>query len=185
MVWSTVSVTMSLLVGLSMTRLLTGLVAIFRARDRAELDWIPIAWTLVMLVTLLETWMSLNFLPKLEETFSFGEYLGLGGTMMLLYAAAALLLPPGEIGKGESLKTYFSEEGRFALPIYALFLSAGAIVNVRMLQAPVMAPWLALDIPLIILPIVVFVARSRRAESIVTGIYVPLFILDLYVSLIS
>jgi hypothetical protein len=185
MAWSTVSVTLSLLVGLSITRLLTGLVAIFRARHRATLDWVPIAWTIVLLFTLLETWVSLNDLPTKEGSFSFGEYLGPGGTMMLIYAAAALLLPPGEIAKGESLKTYFAEEGRFALPIYAAFLMAGVIVNVRLLGVPLVALWFAVDIPLLVLPILAFITHSRRVEEVVTGTYLPLFAVDLYVSLIS
>jgi hypothetical protein len=174
---------MSLLVGLSITRLLTGLIAIFRARKRAELDWVPIAWAVIMLLTLLVDWVALNDLPTKESTFSFVEYLGLGGMMMLIYAAVALLLPPGEIAKGESLKAYFAEEGRFALLIYACFLAAGVVFNVRLLGTPLMKLWFELDIFLIALPILAFFTRSRWVEAVVTGIYLPLCVFDIYVSL--
>jgi hypothetical protein len=182
MAWSTVSVTLSLVLGLAITRLLSGLVSIFRARSRAELDWIPVCWTVVLLLSLFEVWMVLNELPRREDSFSFPEYVGLGGMMMLLFAAAALLLPPGELEKGDSLRAYFAEEGRFALPIYSLFLGLAAVANVRLLGGDPMSLWFGLDIALILLPLGAFVSRTRRVEELVTAAYMPLFLLDLYVS---
>lgn len=183
MAWSTISVTLSLVIGLAIARLLTGLVSVFRARRRAELDWLPVAWTAVLLVSLLEAWMALNELPRMMEAFSFGEYLALGGMMMLIFAAAALLLPPGEIGEGESLRSHFAEEGRFALPLFSAFLTAGAVVNVTLLGQSLAGWWFVVDLPLILLPLAAFLSRSRRVAVLLVTCYLPLFAYDIYLSI--
>lgn len=185
MAWTTVGVTLSLLVGLALARLLAGLVAVFRARRRATLDWIPIAWTFVLILALLETWTALGELSRLIERFSFGEYLALAGLLMVLFAAASLILPPGEIGTSESLRDHFRDEGRFALPLVSLYLAGGAVINVTLFAGSLLEPWFALDLPLILLPLVVFAGRSRRTREIATAAYLPLLAVDIYVSLTS
>lgn len=182
MEWTTVSVTLSLITGLALTRLLSGLVAVFRARRRAEVDWLPIAWVAILIVAIMESWSALNGLPHVSRNFSFPEYLLLGIFMMLLFAAAALLVPPGEIGTGESLRDYFEQEGRFALPLFSAFLAGGALVNVFLFGASTASAWFILDVPMVILPLVVF-AGTRLVQVVFTAAYVPLFALDLAVSL--
>jgi hypothetical protein len=185
MEWNGVSVTLALLVGLSMTRLLSGLVAVFRARQRVEMDWVSITWAAVLILVLLEVWTALNGLATITPRFSFGEYLALGGFMMLLYAAAALILPPGEIGAGESLRTYFRDEGRYALPMLSLFLAAGAAVNATLFGQSLASLWFALDVPMIALPTVAFLARGRRTLALATGVYIPLVVADTVVSILG
>src|SRR5215207_2838209 len=103
--------------------------------------------------------------------------------LMFLFSAASLLLPPGEIGAGESLNGYFAQEGRFALPLYAAFLAAGAVAHVTLFRSPLMSSWFWLDIVLIALPLIAFAAKSRRVEAAVTILYVPLSVVDIMVSL--
>lgn len=183
MAWTTISVTLSLLISLSLTRLLTGLVAIFRARRRAALDWIPIAWAAVFILTLLESWIALNDLSHLMASFTFVEYLSLAGLLMLLFAAASLLLPPGELVEGDSLKEYFAEEGRFALVMYAGYLAAGAIVNVTLFGSPVFALWSIMDAAMIFLPVLAFYTTNHRRLAGITLIYIPLLMTDVWIAL--
>lgn len=88
--WTTVSVTLSLLIGKSITRILTGSNATFRARRRATIDWIPLAWSVVLLLAAIEAWATLGTFSRAHQDFSPGQYFLLGGLMMLLYAASSL-----------------------------------------------------------------------------------------------
>lgn len=181
--WTTVSVTLSLLAGLSITRVLSGLTATFRARHRATLDWIPIAWSVVVLLSAIEAWATLGTFSREHQEFSYAQYFLLAGLMVALYAASALVLPPGEIEAGGDMSSHFRDDGRFALPLYSTFLVIGAVVNLMLFGAPSVALWSALDVVMIALPLTAFWARSRRTEAAVTSVYLPLFAIDFVVAM--
>lgn len=185
MAWTTVSVTMSFLIGMALTRLLSGLVAVFRARTRAELDWVPVAWAAAMILALLEAWVALNSLPALIQAFNVGHFFSLAGLMLVLFAAAALLMPPGEIGAGESMKAFFIGEGRFALPLLSAYNVAATVANLILFGAePAPAAWWALDLPLIALPALAFAfARSLRLLVGSTAAYLLVFAVELGITL--
>lgn len=184
MAWTTVSVTISLLVGLSLARLLTGLVAMFRARRHAAPDWIPIAWSAVLIMALLETWVALNDLPAIIPAFALGEFLALAVLMLLLFAASALLLPTDAPDAGDSQRDFFEKEGRFALPMLSAYLVVGEIVNLFLFGAETTIEWALLEALLVILPLVVFLSRRRRLQAAVTAVYVVLLAYDVHVALL-
>ena len=64
-------------------------------------------------------------------------------------------------------------------------LVLGLIVNVLFFQVSPMALWGALDVVMIILPVCAFKAKSRKAYSTITLIYVPISALDVAITLTS
>lgn len=75
------------------TRLLTGLVTIFRIRRTSPVDWVPLAWSGILFSMQLEYWWAINQLPTLRETFQFSEFIFLVLMTLTLFLTAALLLP--------------------------------------------------------------------------------------------
>ncbi len=172
-----------MILGLSVTRLLTGLVTLFRIRHTAPIDWVPVAWATVLFSTQLEFWWAINQLPMLEDSFSFSEFIFFVLLTLMLFITASLLLPNRSEDEADGAQVYFEKDGRFALLSLSAFLVLGFILNVFILHSPMLAYWAVLDALMIILPTVAFLAKSRRIYAAITLIYLPLSAIDLLVSL--
>lgn len=122
-----IATVLSMVLGLSITRLLLGLVTVFRIRYSSSADWVPLAWSFVLFEAQLEYWWSINQLPQLRATFTFPEFVFLVALTLMLFVSAALLLPSRGEDEQVSLQNYFERDGRFALLAYAAFLALGPI----------------------------------------------------------
>ena len=174
---------LSMVLGLGVTRLLLGLVTVFRIRHQSRVDWIPIAWAGVLFASQLQFWWSINHLPAMGRAFTFADFVFLVALTLMLFLAAALLLPNRAEDESGGLETYFSRDGRFGLLAFSAFLTLGFVTNIVFFQAPLIGEWSLLDIPLIIMPVLAFVARSRRVRAWLTLAYVVLMAVDIWVSL--
>jgi hypothetical protein len=108
-----ISTILSMVLGLSATRLLGGFAA-FRARKWAPLDWIPISWLAVVFLAMVQFWWAVRHIPTVHA-LGFWTYLLLVSLILLLFSSAGLLLPFGEGGEDGSLRAFFEENGRYAL----------------------------------------------------------------------
>jgi hypothetical protein len=174
---------LSMVLGLSVTRLLIGLVTVFRIRRVSPVDWVPLVWAFVLFETQLEYWWAINQLPAVKPTFSFQEFLFLVLLTLTLFLSAALLLPSRSEDEKGGLRLYFEQDGRFALLSYAAFLTLGFVVNVFFMKSPIASEWAYIDIILIILPIAAFFATSRKLYALITLVYLPLSIFDTFLSI--
>ena len=114
---------LGIIVALGMTRLIVAVVNMHFARNKARLDWIPLAWALNIFFLLLQfSWVFVALEPVVEK-WTFGVFLLLLGFVLTLFIAAALVLPTSEAQIGENLQTWFRTDGRYSL----LFLSAYAL----------------------------------------------------------
>lgn len=180
-----VATVISMVLGLSVTRLLTGLVTVFRIRRKSPLDWVPLAWSCVLFIMQLQYWWAINQLSTLRQTFQFGEFIFLVLMTLMLFLTAALILPSRGEDEAQGLRVYFEQDGRFALISLSAFLLFGLVVNVFGFQSPLEAAWAITDIPMIILPALAFFLRDRKYYAVITAIYLPLCGLDVWISLIS
>lgn len=178
-----VATVLSMILGLSVTRLLLGVLTVFRIRRLAAPDWVALVWAVMLFTTQLEFWWAVNALSTVKQTFSFLEFLLLVMLTLSLFVTAALLLPSRSEDEQHGLRVYFEQDGRYALLSLSTYLCLGLIVNVTLFQANPLALWGLLDVIMIALPICVFVARSRKAYATITLLYVPINILDMLVSL--
>ncbi len=115
--WVTSSLQIVLALGL--TRLLASWLALFRSRHRAQMDWMPIAWSINAFFTLLEFSYAIQGLGSMIEIWSFHRFLQLLFLAMILFVASSLILPHAELQTGESLSTSFEQDGRWALAFLA------------------------------------------------------------------
>lgn len=119
-----ISVILSLILGLGITRLLSSAVDVFRSRGRAQVDWIPLVWGACIFLWQIQFWWAINELSTKAIAWTSLQFLALLGLPLILFVAAALILPSGELSTGESLAEAFERDGRWAL----LFLSAYFII---------------------------------------------------------
>ena len=181
--FSIVATVLSMILGLSVTRLLLGLLTVFRIRRAAAPDWVPLVWAVIVFSTQLEFWWAVNALPAIEQTFSFSEFLLLVLLTLTLFVTAALLLPSRSEDELDGLRVYFEQDGRYALLSLSMFLVLGIVVNVFLFKASPVAPWGALDVVMIILSLGAFYATPRKVYAAITLIYVPVDIIDTIMSI--
>lgn len=174
---------LSMVLGLGVTRLLLGLITVFRIRRQARLDWVPLVWSLSLFLTQLEYWWAINQLPASRPSFSFLDFVSLVILTLALFAASALLLPSRPEDEAMELRKYFEVEGRYALLAMAIFSGLGFLANLVFFDAPLIALWSLLDLPIMALLLAGFFAKSRPVHGIAAGLYLPLLMLDIWVSL--
>lgn len=178
-----VATILSMILGLSVTRLLLGALTVFRIRRVAAPDWVALVWAVTLFATQLDFWWAVNSLPQIKSTFSFAEFLLLVLLSLSLFVSSALLLPSRSEDEQNGLRVYFEQDGRYALLSLSTYLFLGLIVNVFLFQASPIALWGVLDVLMIILPLCAFAAKSRKAYTTITLIYLPINALDIVVSL--
>ncbi|WP_276122104.1 hypothetical protein [Pararhizobium qamdonense] len=180
-----VATVISMVLGLSVTRLLTGFVTIFRIRRTSRIDWVPLAWSGVLFIMQLQYWWAINQLSTLRQTFQFSEFIFLVFMTLMLFLTAALLLPSRGEDEAQGLRVYFEQDGRFALISLTAFLLFGFVVNLFGFQSQLESAWVVTDIPMIILPALAFFLRERKYYAAITAIYLPLSALDVWISMAS
>lgn len=180
-----VAAVISMILGLSVTRLLTGLVTVFRIRGRSRMDWVPLAWSGILFVVQLDYWWAINQLAVRRQTFQFSEFIFLVLMTLMLFVTAALLLPSRAEDEADELRLYFEKDGRFALLSLTAFLLLGFVLNVFGFQSPLISAWAMTDLPMIVLPALAVVLRDRKYYAAITAIYVPLAAIDIWISLAS
>ncbi len=169
-----ISVALSLILGFGVTRLLSGAVAMFRSRKTAELDWIPLVWAGCIFFWQLQYWWAIIELPGLIGTWHLGQFMILVGLALLLFIAAALILPPSELPRGESLAESFKQDGHWALPCLSGYFFIAFVADWHFWGVVPLSYLGGLLGALLIVPLVFFMTSSRKAQVAITVIYVIL-----------
>ena len=180
-----VATVLSLVLGLSVTRLLLGLVTVFRIRRTSPVDWVPLAWSGVLFIVQLEYWWAINQLPTLRPTYQFTDFVFIVLMTLMLFLTAALILPSRSEDETVTLRIYFEKDGRFALLSFTGFLLFAFVLNVVFLNSPINGVWALTDIPMIVLPVLAFLTRQRKHYALITAVYLPLTLLDVWISLLG
>ena len=178
-----ISTVLSIVLGLGVSRLLLGLVTVFRIRRRSRPDWIPLAWVGFVFADQLQFWWAINQLPAIHPAFGFADFIFLVMLTFMLFLTSALLLPSRAEDETDGLWRYFQQDGRYGLLAFAGFLILGFLANLLFFQADPFATWSLLEVPMIAVPVAVFIARSRRTQAWLTMAYLPLLTVDTWVSL--
>ena len=116
-----VQAALGIIVALGMTRLVTSIVQLHTLRRSVRIDWVPIAWAINIFFLLLQFSWVFVALREIVKDWTFGLFLCLLGFVLLLYTAAALVLPTTQAQAGDDLGAWFRSDGRWALPFLALY----------------------------------------------------------------
>ena len=118
------SVLLSIIIGLGVTQLLTSLGRVIRHRDRVRVDWLPILWSIVLLVVFVQVWWSMFGLRR-QNDWTFGAFLFILGQTCGLYLMAAVLLPEQIETDSVDLAEHYQRQHRwfFSFLVATLILS--------------------------------------------------------------
>lgn len=177
-----ISTIISMVLGLGVTRMLLGLIAVFRSRHRASVDWLPLAWAAIIFLTQMQYWWAVTHIPPEFQSWSFESFVALTGFTGLLFVCGALLLPPAEMADRESLRTFFEADGKWALPFLALFFALSLAVNVFYFRVALFELWALFNLVATALPLAVFFSESRSVRATVTLVALPYYVLILVFS---
>jgi hypothetical protein len=171
-----IAVALSIILGLGVTRLLSSVVAAFRSRSHAQLDWIPFAWAGCIFLWQLQYWWAINELPRITRVWTLWSFLILVGLTLLLFVSAALVLPPAELREKDNLRTAFERDGRWALASLRTYFALALLVDWLLWNASPFSIWGGALMALMILPLGFVWTRSRRLQAAITIVYIPLSI---------
>jgi hypothetical protein len=166
-----IAVTLAMVLGLGVTRVLSGVVAVFKSRSHAELDWIPLIWAASIFVLQIQFWWAVIELPTLVETWTLNAFLLLLAIPLVLFLAAALVLPSGELDPGESLRDQFGRDGRWGLICLSAYAVLAFAVDIALFDFSMIEPMDAALAMEFVLPLVFLRSRPRRLRAAVTVVY--------------
>lgn len=87
------AVLISIVLGFGLTELLAGVQRLAHARRRVRFHWLPLTWTGLVFVGLVQWWWA-AFGFRTRPEWNFFSFLLILAVPVLLYLAAALVLPP-------------------------------------------------------------------------------------------
>ena len=155
-----VTVAVSLILGLGITRLLESAIEAFRRRSEVELHWLPFAWALTILVLQLQFWWAIYAL-QVMDSITILEFVLLLALTLLLFVAGALVLPSGDVTYPENLMDYFARDGVLGVAAAGTYHLVAIAANVVWFSQAVATPFIALGLTVGVLGVVIAFVRSH------------------------
>ncbi len=124
-----ISVALSFILGLGVTRLLMSAVKLFLWRGELDFHWIPVAWATVIFLFQIQFWWAIFELSHMLETWTFLHFFALVGLALLLFVSGALVLPSSKPTKERSLLLSFDRDGRWSLAFLGCYFVVSYAAN--------------------------------------------------------
>ena len=176
--FSYVSVIFSVVIGLGLSHVLTGVVELFKARGRVKFYWVHLLWVALTFVGHIFLWWTMWNLRLLRD-WDFFSFLLLLLAPVLLYVAASFLLPKVEPSGAIDLREYFYANRSAFFSVSAAFTALVSAENWlltgRMSPAPVTAIFVAWFV-LLCVSAVVKNARYHAAVGLLCGLLLLIFV---------
>ncbi|HEX8174938.1 MAG TPA: hypothetical protein VF543_07450 [Pyrinomonadaceae bacterium] len=176
--FSYVSVIISVIIGLGLSHLLTGTTDLFKARRSVKFYWVHLLWVALIFVGHIFLWWTMWNL-RLVRDWNFFSFLLILLAPVLLYVAAAFLIPKIEPGASVNLREYFYENHSAFFSVNAAFTALIGMENWlltgRLLPVPVTVVF-AVWFVLLCVSAVVKNARYHAAIGLLFGLLFLLFV---------
>jgi hypothetical protein len=175
-----VSVTLSMLLGLGVTRLLTGLVGVFQSRAHVKVRWPPLVWAGAIFIAQIQFWWAVIELDHSVTVWTLGRFASLLVLPLLLFLASALVLPSASTVE-EDLEVFFERDGRWALACLSLYALVAMVANAwffRTSPLSVSGAFLAVEAAL---PLIYLRAKSSTLRGWVTASYFAVVVVAAWV----
>ena len=122
-IFELITLTLSIVLGLSMSHLLWSAMALVRARRETHLHWLPLAWAAVVFLAQVQYWFAAMSVDAVIDSWTWAWYLHMLFQALLLFSSSALVLPSESQRGSGALLDDFNEDGRLGLiPFGAYFL---------------------------------------------------------------
>jgi hypothetical protein len=171
-----VSVIISVVIGLGLSHLLTGAAELFKARRRVRFYWVHLLWVVLTFVGHIFLWWTMWNL-RLVRNWDFFSFLLLLLAPVLLYLAAAFLIPKVEPGSAVDLREYFYENHSAFFGINAAFTALMGLENWLLTGRLSPAPVTAVFAVWFVLLCVSAVMKDARYHAVIGLLFGLLFFL--------
>lgn len=176
------AVVFGMLTGLGVTRLLSNVAAALRSRLVAKIDWLPMVWAASIFLSQLDYWWTLHSLKNSVQEWTYPEFLKLLIAPLLLFFAAALILPSNELKSDETHRQVFDTHGHWALLAIGGHYLASTLDSVEILNVSQMGWWVLIVGASIFLPFLAFFS-SRRINGIIAVLYLTLLVVFVFIDI--
>lgn len=177
-------VLVSVIFGLALTHLLTGLSRIIQMRSHVRVYAVHVLWTLNIMLYVLGLWWGMYWWKHLQD-WTIERFLFLSAYASVIYLLSALLYPH-EVAEGFDFEEHFESNRRWFFGVFLLALLldvpetlSKGISHLR--DAP--AQYVMFVPSMLVLGLVGFLCRDRRAQFVVA--LLVLFALVLYLNFTS
>lgn len=118
-VFEHLSVLISIIIGLGLTHLLSNVHELVQARERVRPHWLPITWSVLVFVGLVQWWWS-SFTFSTREDWTFFYFLFLLLRPVISYLSAAFVLPRVVPGGACDMRAYYFRTRGWLFTLLAL-----------------------------------------------------------------
>ncbi|MBX3698298.1 MAG: hypothetical protein KF811_10815 [Dokdonella sp.] len=166
-----IAVAISMVLGIGVTRLLSSAVMILRNRRDFEFDFLPVAWAAFVFVAQIQFWWSIIELSTTMSVWTLGNFLLLLSMPLLLFVAAALVLPYEPRKQDLALRIGFERDGRLSLLALALYNALACVADAVWWSENLLSAQGTMLVALAILPLWLFFVSRRPLQISITGLY--------------
>ena len=174
-----ITITLSVILGLSMSHILWSTIATVRVRHKLKLHWLPFFWAACIFLQHAYYWFAVYSIEQSIDGWSWSWYLQLLLLAVLLFAAGALILPP-ESQRADDLRQDFQQNGRLALIPLAAHQLLWVPTNFRMgnqiFPEDLLAPGNFVNFVLFALIVVGFYGKSIFVRAATASLYLAFLI---------
>lgn len=110
-----ITITLSFVLGLSMSHILWAAAAVVRARRGLQLSWLPFLWAACIFFVHVQYWFAAFAVNTMIDVWTWSWYLQMLALGVLLFASGALILPSESQQRAGDLLEDFQENGRLGL----------------------------------------------------------------------
>lgn len=133
------AIPLSLILGLGITHILTGVTDAIRERERVPLHWLPFAWAFLIFLFQIQYFFVLWDLNEKGAIWAWPVFGPSLFNCVVLFLSAGLILPGSRQSDCASLIDDFQNHGRFALIMLALMLLVAILLNVFQLEGSLLS----------------------------------------------
>lgn len=166
------AVLISIVLGLGLAELLSGVQRLAHARGRIRFHWLPLTWSGLVFVILVQWWWA-AFGFRARAEWNFFSFMLVLLVPVLLYLAAALVLPTEDGGDSYDLEAHYFGIHRL---FFAVLGAATVLEAVRALRVPDPQA-VALNAAATLLLFSLAIVRHRRYHAFGTGVAALLLLL--------
>ena len=166
---------LSLIVGLGIAEILSGLARFLKKNPSREIPWVHGAATLAIFVALLQTfWESWGL--RALDVWTFPAMLLMLGSPICLYLMAYILFPePGEVAE---LDDYYFERARLLWPLGALTVIVGTLFRPIAFDVPLWVVDNLSGIPVLAVCAILTFTRNRLTHQILVPVVLAFVLWD-------
>jgi len=166
--------TLSMVVAISLARILLNLVTVYRSRFQTKMEPMPFVWMSCIFYSLLQFSWAIQELDVLIKQWSLPLFLSLFILVILLFLSAALILPQQELTSEESFHEEFKNNGSSAIFVLGLYELCTVLINWIFWSASPLS-WLGIvNLTLAALALSFLMVENRSWQWLITIIFVSL-----------